>query len=327
MPEPIAPAPADNQPKEQTLEELTNEVYGQEGVPQLNTVRESQESVTPEAEPASAEGTPVVADPTPAVSGQVSPDDLKLLEDIRAISEVSGTPFKSVPDLIKAHKELQSQWTKDHDVVTRVKPYEQLLSDMNDPNFANFLQQAAVLYKNPSLAASYINPTGQINTPPDPRSYNMFEDQDLQRYQKDQTDYMNRQLDSRINARFAASEGQTKTDKMKSDLRTAFPESNPDDLLQWVGKRGNDWSLIDAYKIREFDNIKTKAMEDARKELNQKMETATRTTTPAPSASPKGNVKVEDIISHISRYGGDSARKKFGDKNYLEALRDSADAV
>ena len=324
MEEQATPAPADNQTTEKSLEELTNEAFSQEGIPQLNEVRQSPQSDAPEEEPASVEGTPAQTQ-----SGQVSDiseDERKFLEEIRALKEISGTPFKSPADLVKSYKEVQSQWTKDHEFVTKVKPYEQLLNDVTtDANFANFLQQAAVLYKNPQLASAYINPSGNLNSPPDPRSYNMFDDADLQRYQKDQADYMARQLDARLNARFSTIEQQTRIEKAKAELKGAFPDVNPDEVLDWVQKKGTNWSLVDAYKIREFDNIKTKALEEARKELNQKLETAGKTTTPTTSASPKGGVKVEDILSHIARYGGDSARKKFGEKNFNDALRMSTD--
>lgn len=324
MEQPTTPVAADNQTTETDLEKLTNETYGQEGIPQLGeSAGKSPDEVVPDVEPAPPDETP--AAPTDPKGGQVSEEEQSLLNELRALKEMSGTPFKTPLDLVKSYKDLQSQWTKDHEFVTKVKPFEQLLGDMSDPNFANFIQQSAVLYKNPHLASAYVNPQGQMNTPPDPRSYNMFEDTDKARYDKDLSDYFSRTIDSRMNARFASSEQQTKLDKMRGELKAAFPDSNSPELEKWVSSRANDWSLIDAYKIREFDNLKSKSMEEARKELTHKLETASRTTTPTPTASAKGSFKVEDIIEFIGRYGGDAAKKKFGDKPYSDALRQSMD--
>ena len=320
----VAPEAAQQGISAADLEKATNEMYGQDFVPQSQpSPSEAQSPDAVETEPA-----PELETAAPEAKGgqaDLTDEEKGLLNELRAMKEITGTPFKTLSDLVKAYKELQSTYTKEHEFVTKAKPVEQLVSSaIADPNLAQYLAQAKMLYDNPQLASAYVGQGGRVDTPPDPRSYNMFDEADLGRYQKDLSDYNARAVDARINARLAGIESQTRLEKMKSELKQVYGEANPDEVLSWIQSKGNNWNLVDAYKVKEFDNIETRAMEKARKELTTKLEQANRGTQPqATTSGAKQTVKIDDILTYISKYGGEAAKKKYGPQNFEKAMRES----
>lgn len=308
------------------LEKLTNETYSEEyGGLNARTGEGSQtQEVSPEPESAPEVQVPATPEPTPESKAE-TPVGLK--------EAFTDTPFqgddivKSVQDAVKSWKSTTSEYDK---LRSKVKPYEQFLDAMSsDAGLRNFLQQAETLYRNPNMLNAYVTPQGSVDTRPNPTHYNvtgqdgmMYFDQE--RYDKDLSDFLSRQVDSRINSRLSQMEQKNEQEKMTMELKQAFPEANADEVWERVKARGNSWRLVDAYKALEFDNIRSKALDEARKELTKKIETANSNATPTPTASSKTSVSLNDILTHVNKYGGESARKKFGDKNYQEALRESA---
>lgn len=300
--------PEDNPMTEADLKQLTNEAFG-----------EPSEQPAPTAEP-SPEPEPPVAVAPPEPKGQAQPDPLKSLFD--------DTPYKgddvmeSARKLVEGYKNIQSEYSKQRD---KVKPYEQLLDDVaKDSGLANFIEQARMLYRNPQLASAYATQTGHVDAPPDPRTFDMYDPTQYEAYQKALSDYNARQLDGRINARFSQIEQQQRIEKMKSELKLSFPDANPDDVLAKVQQKGTAWNLVDAYKALDYDNLKSKALDEARKEIKKQLETAKTSGTPTPSAAPKTAVNIEDIVNHIAKFGGVSAEKKFGKKAVTDAMRESS---
>jgi len=324
-----SPAPNAVNLSEADLEKLTNETMGDVlGGPQARQNSSSDAGQSSEGE--DTQGTAAENNTTlPPQKSQValSDDEKTLLTELRALQEMSGTPYKSPADLVKGYKELHSTWTKEHEFVNRVKPHEQLVNDMlTDPNFAQFIQEATTMFRNPQLAASYSSAAhGQVDAPPDPRNFDMYDPDQKLDYDKAQADYINRQLDSRINARFGQSEAKLRLENEKAQLKTLFPDTDPDDIVKRITERSKKgWNLVDGYKVLEFDNIEAKAREKARVELTSKFENAQRTGSPLSAGGSQQQVQLGDILDHITKHGSDSARKKFGDKNLERAISDSA---
>lgn len=328
MPEPTT---LPDNPTSEQLEAATNETMADVlDSPQSRASAGSIELAKPEA-PASSEpgGTPATPAPSPQ-GGQVdfTDDEKAFLAELRTIKEVSGTPFKSVPDLVKAHKELQSTYTREHEFLTQGKPIEHLVRKaIENPAYRQFLEEVTPMFDNPQLAAAYAGQApGQADVPPDPRAYDMYDPESYAKFQQEQAAYLQRKVDGTLNARLSQSESRQRLEMEKQQLKAAFPDANPDEIvtrLQERSKKG--WSITDGYKVLEFDNIASKALEQARKEVAKQLETAKATGTPAAGGGAREEVKLADIIDHINRYGGDSARKKFGDRNFSEALHATAE--
>lgn len=311
---------AENQPSMAELKEATNMAMADE-VPYAITPEPEAKPDAPKADE------PVLeletATPPPTESKATLPPELQ--------DAFKDTPFtgedlvKNVSDAVKSWKSTSSEYTK---LREKVKPYEQLLDEVSrDQNLANFLRQAEMLYRNPQLASAYATPQGNVDAPPDPRQYDMYDANQYQAYQQALTDYNARFVDSRLNARLSQIEQQQKINDEKAKLQQAFPDVNPDEVLNRIRAKGTNWTAVDAYKALEYDNLKSKMLEEARKELTNKLETANKTTSPTPTGATKSTIKVADVIAYINKHGGESAKKKFGLEIFNKALREGTDGL
>lgn len=333
---PNEPTLPDN-PTEADLEAATNATMGDYLDSPLT--RANAPDPQPDATPAAPQGTPQPgsgAEPTPptptpstAGQGEFSDEEKSLLNELRALKEMSGTPFKTPADLVKAYKELQRQWTGDHDFVTRAKPLEHLVTKANqNPAYLQFLEQATQFFDNPQLAAPYAGQAGGVDAPPDPRAYNLYDAEDYARFNQDNANYMARNVDSRINARFSQTEAKARLDSQKADLVRQFPGVNADEVIARIQERAKQgWSITDGYKVIEWENMKARALEEARGELNKQLAEAGRTGTPTPSAASQKAITFNEIVEYFNKYGSEATIKKFGERNYNDALRIGAEVM
>lgn len=280
----------------------------------------------PDEKPAEGEGTTPEVEGKPdasvADSGKPAqmPPEGKI--DDALLKALEETPFKSVPDVVKGYKNILSESTKFRE---KAKPFEQLIDEASvDRNLGNYIQQAVMLYKNPQLAAAYATPGGSVASPPDPRNYDMFNPEQVQKYQTDLQGYMARELDGRLNARLSDMEQRQTLEKMKFEFKQAYPSADPESVLKWYREKG-PWSLTDVYKAMNYDNLKSEALNEARREITKQMESARTTKTPAGASTSSEPVKIQDVLDYVTRYGEKATRKKFGDTKYLEALRVDAE--
>lgn len=295
----------DNQPVEVTeanLREMTNQF---EGAPMMQPTESAPQE----------EGAPVSPEAMPDQPQQNAPQEKgKAFEE--ALAEyLKDTPFKSVDELKKSYKEIQGEYTR---VNQKVKPYEQLLSDLNDPQFANFVDQARALYKNPHLAQAYTQPQASM---PDPRLYNLYDEKDVSRYNQDVSNFMAQQLDSRLNSRLSQIEQQNRLNDFRRELKSVYPDADPDEVEKFLQSKGNDWKYTDIYKVMHYDNLKSKLTDEIRKELTKQMEEAGKQTTPQTSTAQQGKPKAEDIIDYIAKRGLDAAKGKYGSKVTMDVVR------
>lgn len=301
---------------EDQLREMTNAEYGQGEQAQAPAPTEAME-VQPVAEETIAPETS--AEP----AGQV--DISESLKDL-----LDETPYKGddivegVKKLSEGYKNLQSEYTKTRE---RVKPHEQLLNEVvADRNLADFLEQARVLYKNPHLVSAYASSQGRIDTQPDPRQYNMYEDADLARYQKDLSEHNSRQVDSRLNARLGEMEQRNQIETWKFQFRQGRPDVDADELYSWAQAETQKINPFEqTYRIKNFEAMESQAMEKARKELNNQLKIAQTTKTPvAPSGAPQ-KFSAADIIAYQNKYGAAAAVKRFGEGQVNKAERELTD--
>jgi hypothetical protein len=305
---------ADNQPTPAELETMTNTVLAPDFGTEAPTEGQPQDASPKTDEPAQ-ETAPQEQTPAQPDGGQVgiSPEILKVLEE---------TPYKTIPDVVKGYKELQSQYTK---VNEKVKPFEQLLNDISaDPNIAKFVQEAVFLAKNPELARAYQAKNSPVDTPPDPRQYDLYDPTQLQQYNEAFAQYMQRQVDVATQSRFKEVEQAREIDRMKMELKQSFPEADADEILAWV-KQPRQYSLSDAYKLKNWDAREQQLTEKIRKELNNRIETAGKGT-PTASASPPKQESISDIANFAAKHGEQATIKKYGQGRYMEAMQSAASA-
>jgi hypothetical protein len=301
MPEPVG------QP-EVTLENLENLTNQSEAPDQF--------PATPEPASTTEELPPSLSEQPAAQRGQAAepqvPDFLK------------ETPFKSPDELAKGYKNLQSEFTK---TSQRIKPYEQFLERIEkDRAFANFVDQAKLLYDNPQLAQAYQPPqaAGEGGRP-NPNAYDLSTAEGFAKYNQDFENYVLRNADSRVNARLSQIESQNRMEQEKWQFKQKFPDVqvDPEEAFRWAQQNVPNFNRYEvAYKLREFDNLKSKIAEEARKELNEQVKTAQTTRTPAASAPSHTVAKADDIIDYIARYGSDKAMAKFGKADVLKTIQD-----
>jgi len=322
--------PDNQQINEQDLEKQTNAEAGWEpsaevgqslggsatGEPATQDAKGVKDDVT-EAAPVADKATEAPPDATPEAKPEEKIDYAarakELEEQFKALTE---TPYKSVAEIVKGYKEIQGQYTK---VNEKVKPVQQLLDQMaKDPTLRTFMEQAAQAYYNPAMLEAY-NQTGI----PDRKSYDMYSEEGAAKYDADIKAYYERTIDQRIGARLGQVEQQNALERAKMDFKSKFPDKDPERVLEYAKGRSNDWSLADVMKIMEYDNLKSQALEDARKEVTKQLETAQKSGSPVAASAPKVSVKVDDILGHISKYGSDSAMKKFTKAKVEEALMES----
>lgn len=230
--------------------------------------------------------------------------------------------IERVKKTVDGYKNIQSEFTK---VKQKLAPHEQLLNDLEtDKQLQEYINQAVNLYRNPQLAQAYLN-NQNPDLRPDPRNYDMSTVEGYDQYNREVEAFLQRQLDSRINARFGQIEQQQEVEKQKYAFKQVFPEVNPDEAIEQVKKKGKNWTLADAYKALDYDNLKTKLTESIRKELTQQLEKAGTTASPQNNGGATTKLSVTDIINHINKYGGESAKKKFGDKAFQQAMQKASE--
>jgi hypothetical protein len=312
----------DNQPDLKQLEVMTNELEGIETIPEVET------SPEPVAQPPAVEAEPSQPTPEPIVPGQsdISGELKKVLGDSPYVGE---DVVESVRKLAEGYKNLQSQYTK---VNEKVKPREQLLKELDtDPKLAETVNQLLTLYKNPAMAEAYKLQTGQTEVRPNPVNYNVVNPQDGQtyfdqaRYEADVDKYMARQLDTRLNARFAELDQQRKIERMKSDFKQAFPDVDPD-LAHTEAMKKTDWTLVDAWKALKYDEaisgLRSKTEAEVRKEITKQLEEASKSKTPVSSSTPQTKTSPAEIVQYMAKYGTKKAFEKYGKENAESAARE-----
>ena len=235
------------------------------------------------------------------------------------ISSLAETPYKSIKDIVKGYKNLQSELTKKGE---KFKNFESVSDRLDsDANFKQFYEQALALYDNPQLAQAYANPQAGKASTPDPREYDLYSDEGLQKYNQDLSDYQSRQLDERLNARFRTIDQRDSIERARLHLKESFPDAKAEEVEKFITEKNGRWNLSDVYKIMAYDNLKENASVEARKNIQQKMEMASNAS-PATSASSSSAVNSEDVVRHIIKHGIDSARKKYGSRETMSAQSD-----
>lgn len=304
---------------EKELEKLTNETLGAE----FGGLQSRTETPKPEQEPAPIQeppqGTPTGGEPT------LTQDEIALLSEIRNTKTIGDLPHKSVKDLIDGYKELQGRFSKDRE---RFKPYEYILDELErNPNYQNWIRQADTLFRNPELAKSFVTPQSQVVQPPDPARYDRYSPEGEGQYQKDLMAYMESIADRKANERVSGVTQQLELERQKAQLSRAFPDANVDDLIRQIQARGSNWTLVDTVKALRYDNIKTQALDEARKELTKKLEEASKSGTPQGTQGAPKVPNLDEILDFIQRQGSEAAKKKYGDRKYYDAVRESTNLL
>lgn len=282
------------------------------------------ESETPVAE-VESEPAPEVKEAPVEANGQAD----KFNEINKLLSE---TPFKSddavegLKKFVEGHKNLQGEFSRTRE---RVKPFETIIDRASrDPQYRQMLEQLDTMYANPEMAKAYQAQQGQQDIMPDPYAYNKTDPRtgeqywDKQAYDKDHDAWVQRQLDARLNARFAQIEQRTRLEQFKFDFKQRYPnvQDDPETLLQYAMTEFPRLNPIEAaYRFKSYEAIKAQAIEEARKELNKQLETANKTKTPEGTASKPQTVSPREIIAHIKKHGEASAVKKYGQRD-VDAL-------
>jgi hypothetical protein len=297
------------------LERLTNEEDGyvaeqtadaepnvNESQPQTNNAIETPESQTviPEV--------PVVENK----SAELKVDDV--------VSKVSKeTPYKTVEDLINGYKSSQSEVTK---FIEKVKPVEQLINDVTqDPQLRQFIDQAVQLYRNPQLAQQYMQPNVQNGGQPNPQQYDLYTPEGLAQFQQDTLSYAQKAAFETVNQRMSGWEQQQQIEKAKLEFSRENPDANVDEVMKFVQERNGKWSLGDAYKIANYDKVKTQAYEQAKKEILSKQQEAVKNSTQSSSPTDKPTITPTEMVSYVSKYGVESANKKWGVEKVRTAIK------
>lgn len=311
---------AEVNPSGPTVAELEQAASDFLGVPNESQQEPVAPTETPEAQAVPTDQTPKADTTVQALekkeeASALLPEEKELLDQIRAMKEVTGTPFKGVPDVVKAWKEATAELTKQRQAT---KPYEQFLSRLqNDPQFRQQAEQFTQFYEHPELRQAYLN---QLNPSarPDPRRYDFSDPAQVAEYDKGMEDFMARQVDSRIQQRLAPLEQDRVYEKQKWEFKQAYPDVDPETVASRFSEIQQQNPLVNLYKTLEYDNLKANQAKreseiraEVTKELTAKIQQAGKTTTPQASPSaPKPSIV--DIINMVSRYGVAAATKKYG---------------
>jgi len=295
---------------------------------ELTDRMESDEPASPEAPEPQPEmdegGTPpesVEAEPADA-GGQsdMSDEEKALLEELRAINEVSGTPFKNVKDLVGAYKNLQGEFTKTRE---KTKPYEAVLDRMSeDQNFAGLVSQLQQMMDNPDMLKAYANQGLPGDPEPNPAQYETWTQEGLGKWQKDHDSWLQRQMDSRFNTLKSDIETRAKLENYEREFKGKFPNvEHPQELLQWAQKQGRTMNPFEAaFKLRNWDTMRSEIEAQVRKELGQKLESAGKTKTPQ-GTTAKSETTAGEVVKHVSQYGYRAAVKRYGEADVNKALQ------
>jgi len=293
------------------LERLTNESEG------FFPEQAESNPETPKPEPEQAPS------PTPAPEAQAG----QVQTPKELLEALNDTPFKGedvvkgVQDLVKSYKELQGTHTK---VSQKVKPFEQLIERaVVDPNFAETLRLAERAYSDPSFAQQLQH--GQQAQEPNLASYfpeGYVTPEGLAKYQQDMKAYLYRDVQQMVSSQLTEMKAQALRESYKSQFKASHPDvaEDLDQLLQWVQSQATQFNPYEiAWKLKTWDNREQSLSEKIRKELEKKIEQAGKASPSAPSAAPQ---KIDDaeIVKHITRYGTESAKKKYGEARTMEAM-------
>ena len=326
-------APADNQPTREQLEREAAEFLGEPytaPAPKDEPAKEAPVETAPADSGGQAEGKESTA--TPPVSQaeekfDLTPDDKALLNEVRALKEITGTSYKTPAEFFKGYKELQSEFTK---VTTSVKPYKQLIDRLtSDGTFATTFNQLVEAYDHPELLEAYKGRQGLV--PPDPRQYDFQDPQAIAAYNEELGKYTERVADQRLNARLAPIEQQRreaeqaqKMEMHKAEFRKLYPDIDPDEVLKWVPEVQTGNPIVNLYRAREFGNLESRLTTKIRKDLEQKIQQAAQNQTPASTATPAPKVSIEDILHSVSSEGTEGAYKRYGKEKVHHAIRESS---
>lgn len=297
------------------LERMTNEAEG--WTLQTDDSEQTTSDVAPQTE-GQVESTPESQTVAPEAPKQEVGKSVGIPDDVLKVLE--ETPFKSVPDVVKAYKNSQSEYTKLHE---KVKPFEQLLNDAStDVQFRQFIEQATQLYRNPSLAQAYQQPQQTQTAGINPANYDLYTPEGQAAYQQAVMEHAQKAAFETVNQRMAGWEQQQQLERAKLEFRQKFPDVNPDDVIKFAQERANrPTPLEDIYKVMSYDQMKAKAYEEARKEVLAKAGEATKNSPVSSQASEKVSANPIDVMKYVQKNGLESANKKWGANEVTKALK------
>jgi len=298
------------------LERLTNEEEGWE----LQTPEKEEQ---PEQNPEAQTEAPVVNAEPQTVAPEVPQTENKSAEvKVDPIIEkvTKETPYKTVDDLINGYKSSQTEVTK---FIEQVKPHKQLIDDLTtDAGLRQFVDQAVQLYRNPSLAQPYI-PQQQVQGV-NPANYDLYTPEGQMAYQQaveqQAVEKAQKVAFETINQRMSGWEQEQAIGKAKLEFSRLHPDVNVDEVLDFVQKNAGKWSLSDAYKIKNYDNLKTQAYEQAKKEILSKANEAGKNQPANTTNSSTPSVTPADIVQHVTKYGLGASNKRWGADKVKSAI-------
>lgn len=303
------------------LERATNQMYGWEGSSDEQPEPEdSEEGQSSQAQPLAvgeAKEDVAIKETGKQDAGQ-SFDTIKpFLED---------TPFKGddivkgVGDLAKSYKSLLSEYTP---LSQKMKPYKAILDRMDaDPTYKQNMLLADQMLSNPKMLEAY---QAQQMGRPDPTQYDLYTPEGRSGYDQAEEAYIARQLDSRINQRFASLEQERMRERHISELKAAFPDANPEEVLRFAQEKSQSLGLADFHKLSQWDARESQLTEKIRKEMTSKLQQAQSSKTPD-SEPPKESIQVNDVLKHVAKYNVGSAEKKYGKETVWKILQASTNA-
>jgi hypothetical protein len=284
--------PAEPEVTVENLEKMTNESEGYvpEGEPQKSADSESPEVVK--------------AAPVKAAGEAPKQDDFSKL--------LSETPYKSGEELVKGYKNAAGELTRR---IQEIKPYEQFLRRaQSDPTFANYLQQAEQQY-----LAYQANPAAfaQPQQAPD-----LYTPEGIQAYIHQNLQQERATLQAQYQRELAQIQQQAHIENMKAQFKAKYPDADPDELFKsWTETVPTRNPFEVAYHALNYDKLKSDAKTEERKSLNEQLENAGKNKTPGSSSVSPQAVKGEDILEHIGKHGSESAYKRFGKRETIEAIQ------
>lgn len=311
-----------------------------------------------EAEPSSTEAEPTAeqpdagtateaqakaGEPAPAQAEEtkgdgLTPEERAILGEIRTIKEVAGTPFKGgVKDIVDAWKNATRKIQELSEAHKPVEPYVARLQ--NDPKFKVAVDNLIAMIENPQLAEAYAaQHLGQgANVRPDPAQYDLYDPNQRTQYDQAVAAYEQRMIQSTINARLGSIEQERLLQQRKWEFKQQYPDVDPDSVLQDAPKLSSVNPLVNAHKALAYDalvekhkaelaNLRSSIEQEVRKEYEGKIRTAAQTTTPSSTAPPQVKVSLSDILTHVTRYGSESAAKKYGADKVEAAIQETTNA-
>lgn len=269
----------------------------------------------------------------------ISDEEKAILNEIRTIKEVAGTPFKGgVKDIVDAWKNATKRIQELSEAHKPVEPYVARLQ--NDPKFKVAVDQLIAISENPQLAEAYAAQyLGQgMNVRPDPAQYDLYDPNQRAQYDQAVAAYEQRMIQSTINARLGSIEQERLLEQRKWEFKQQYPDVDPESVLKDAPKLASVNPLVNAHKALAYDglvekhkaeiaNLRSTIEQEVRKEYEGKIRTAAQTTTPTSTAPPQPKVSISDIIAHVTRYGSESAARKYGADKVTEAVQKQTESA